>query len=168
MDFNHNSNSSHNSNGFKALQLVLMQHDWRSPSATSKMNLSLLTLLSMRVSSHHPQMKCKTSHKSCIRAIPVSNELFHYSYHVHGCAANTPQPDDLIQSAMYSQEAEAGHNNHMGRGRPEHALPEGRGNQAMDIDSAAAHRIPRGKPPMAHSCVCYPVITATTGCCSLG
>ena len=50
---------------------------------------------------------------------------------------------------MYSQDAEtdAGQSEYPGRGRPEHALPEGRGHQAMDIDSAAAHRIPRGESP---------------------
>lgn len=64
-------------------------------------------------------------------------------------AAENPQPDDLIQSAIYfrdgAAEAVAERNNRTGRGRSEHALSEGQGHQGMDIDSAAAHRIPRGE-----------------------
>ena len=58
-------------------------------------------------------------------------------------AADNPQPDDLIQSAIYSRDWESDRD--LGRDRPGHALPEEQGHQVVDIDSAAAHRIPRGK-----------------------
>jgi len=59
-------------------------------------------------------------------------------------AAENPLPADLIQSAMYSGESAGADEDqpYSGRGRPEPAHV--RGHQGMDIDSAAAHRIPRG------------------------
>lgn len=59
-------------------------------------------------------------------------------------AAEDPLPADLIQSAMYSGESAGADQDqpYSGRGRPEPAHV--RGHQGMDIDSAAAHRIPRG------------------------
>lgn len=59
-------------------------------------------------------------------------------------AAENPLPADLIQSAMYSGEFAGADQDqpYSGRGRPEPAHV--RGHQGMDIDSAAAHRIPRG------------------------
>lgn len=58
---------------------------------------------------------------------------------------------------MYSGDAATnpGENDHMGRGRPEHVVTEGRGHQAMDIDSAAAHRIPRGELPLSQLYASY-------------
>lgn len=59
-------------------------------------------------------------------------------------AAEIPLPADLIQSAMYSGESAGADQDqpYSGRGRPEPAHV--RGHQGLDIDSAAAHRIPRG------------------------
>ena len=69
---------------------------------------------------------------------------------------------------MYSGDADTNsrQNDHMGRGRPQHALPEGRGHQALDIDSAAAHRIPRGELPLPqqYASYTYTVITVTATC----
>ena len=62
-------------------------------------------------------------------------------------------PTDLIQSAMYSgeYETEAGEEPYSGRGGHEHALPHGRGHHGMDLDSAAALRIPRGMPKSSYN-----------------
>lgn len=86
------------------------------------------------------------------------------SIHANICfgAADNPQPDDLIQSAIYSREWESDHHN--GRGRPGHALPEGQGHQGMDIDSAAAHRIPRGRLGTSHRPTRPPSTQTPTAC----
>jgi len=67
-------------------------------------------------------------------------------------AADIPLPADLIQSAMYSGESAGADQDqpYSGRGRPEPAHV--RGHQGMDIDSAAAHRIPRGIFSFTHAC----------------
>lgn len=87
------------------------------------------------------------------------------SVHTDGCfgAADNPQPDDLIQSAIYSRDWDS--DPHMGRGRPGHAPSEGQGHQGMDIDSAAAHRIPRGRLGMYH-CPTDPPSTHMLTACS--
>lgn len=59
-------------------------------------------------------------------------------------AAENPLQADLILSAIYSGESAGADRDqpYPDRGRPEPAHV--RGHQGMDIDSAAAHRIPRG------------------------
>ena len=77
----------------------------------------------------------------------ICNKCHHIQSYLHCLlvhAAENPLPADLIQSAMYSGESAGADDDQLfsSRGRPEPAHV--RGHQGMDIDSAAAHRIPRG------------------------
>lgn len=66
--------------------------------------------------------------------------------------AAAPAPEDLIQSATYPEEqAGAQGLGFSSRVSPDYAQSYGRGHEGMDIDSAVAHRIPRGNDSAAES-----------------